>query len=206
MSPLEKYPENILILASGSLTRAGLLREAGVAVEIQPPNVDEQELKLSLKAEMAGTNAAALTLAEAKARNVSRRFPGRLVLAADQMLDCGGIWFDKPRHRAEARAQLLALRGREHLLVSAALLMRDGQRLWHKVDEARLTVRDFTDAFLDEYLDQAGDEVLASVGAYRLEGRGAQLFSAISGDFFTILGLPLLPVLGILREHGLVAR
>jgi septum formation protein len=198
-------PDKILVLASGSPIRANLLRSAGIRIEIQPPNVDESELKLSLKSEKVETEAAAIVLAEAKARDVSRRNPGRLVLGADQMLDCGGIWFDKPASSADARAQLLALKARQHRLISAAILMRDGVRLWHAADTARLTMRDFSDEFLADYLDQAGDDILASVGAYRLEGLGAQLFSAIEGDYFTILGLPLLPVLGILREHGLAA-
>ncbi|MBL8707976.1 MAG: Maf family protein [Rhodospirillaceae bacterium] len=196
-----------LILASGSGTRARLLREAGVAIEIVPPAVDEEEVKASYRADGAAVEDVALALAELKAAAVARRRvaeSGTYVLGSDQMLDCDGDWFDKPADRAAARAQLLALRGRTHRLVSAAVLLKDGQRIWHHVDEARLTLRDFSDAFLEGYLERAGADVLGSVGAYQLEGLGAQLFARVRGDFFTILGLPLLPVLAILREHGMV--
>lgn len=196
-----------LILASGSATRARLLREAGVTIEIVTPAVDEDEVKASYKAEGAGVEDTALALAELKAASVVRRLPtegGVFVLGADQMLDCGGHWFDKPMDRAAARAQLLALRGHKHHLVSAAILFLNGQRIWHQIDRAELTMRDFSDTFLDHYLDNAGEAVFGSVGGYHLEGLGAQLFSRVRGDFFTILGLPLLPVLAILREHGMV--
>ena len=122
------------------------------------------------------------------------------------MLDCEGTWFHKPDSRAAARAQLEALRDETRRLTSAAVLARDGQRVWHHAAAARLTMRAFTEAFLDLYLDQAGETVLSSVGAYQLEGLGAQMFQRIDGDFFTILGLPLLPVLDILREQGMLAR
>jgi septum formation protein len=196
-----------LILASGSATRARLLREAGVTIEIVTPAVDEDEVKLSYKAAGASVEDTALALAELKAASVARRLPaegGVFVLGADQMLDCGGHWFDKPLDRAGARAQLLALRGHKHHLVSAAILFLNGQRIWHQIDRAELTMRDFSDLFLEQYLDNAGDAVFGSVGGYHLEGLGAQLFSRVRGDFFTILGLPLLPVLAILREHGMV--
>lgn len=196
-----------LVLASGSATRARLLREAGVTIEIVTPAVDEDEVKASYKAEGAGVEDTALALAELKAASVARRLPtegGVFVLGADQMLDCGGHWFDKPLDRAAARAQLLALRGHKHHLVSAAILFRNGQRIWQQIDRAELTMRDFSESFLDHYLDTVGDAVFTSVGGYHLEGLGAQLFSRVRGDFFTILGLPLLPVLAILREHGMV--
>jgi septum formation protein len=120
------------------------------------------------------------------------------------MLECDGIWFDKPADLAAARAQLRALRGRAHHLVSAAVLVKDGQRIWHHVDRAELVMRDFSDSFLDDYLSKVGDDVLNSVGAYHLEGLGAQLMSRVRGDFFTVLGLPLLPALAILRSHGML--
>jgi septum formation protein len=128
------------------------------------------------------------------------------VLGADQMLDCAGAWFDKPDSRAAARTQLQSLRGKTHRLTSAAVLAQDGQRVWHHAAAAKLTMRAFTDAFLEGYLDQAGEAVLSSVGAYQLEGLGAQMFRKIDGDFFTILGLPLLPVLDILRERNMLPR
>ena len=195
-----------LILASASTARASMLQAAGVEIEIIPARVDEDELKLSLKQQGADPETAAIALAELKALQVSRSRPGRLVLGADQMLDCDGAWFDKPEDRAAARDQLLTLRGKTHRLTSAAVLARDGQRIWHHAAAAQLTMRAFTDTFLEFYLDQAGEAVLGSVGAYQLEGLGAQLFQKIDGDFFTILGLPLLPVLDILREQNVLAR
>ena len=195
-----------LILASASTARAGMLCAAGVEIEIIRARVDESELKLALKQQGADPETAAIALAELKALQVSRSRPGRLVLGADQMLDCDGAWFDKPEDRAAARDQLLTLRGKTHRLTSAAVLARDGQRIWHHAAAAKLTMRAFTDAFLEGYLDRAGDAVLGSVGAYQLEGLGAQMFQKIDGDFFTILGLPLLPVLDILREQGALPR
>ncbi|WP_298377880.1 Maf family protein [Azospirillum sp.] len=191
-----------LVLASGSRTRALMLEKAGLRPILDKPLVDEEEVKLAGKAEGVGADAVAEALAELKAQRVTRRHSGALVVGADQMLECEGVWFDKPSDRAAARAQLLALRGKTHQLVSCAVIVRDGERLWHKVDRARLTMRNFSESFLDGYLDAVGDEVLHSVGAYQLEGLGAQLFQRVEGDFFTILGLPLLPLLGFLRVHG----
>jgi septum formation protein len=183
-----------------------MLRAAGVEIEIVPARVDESELKLSLKQQGVDPETAAIALAELKAIQVSRGRPGSLVLGADQMLDCDGQWFDKPATRAAARDQLQSLRDKTHRLTSAAVLARDGQRIWHHAAAARLSMRGFTDTFLDLYLDQAGDAVLSSVGAYQLEGLGAQMFRKIDGDFFTILGLPLLAVLDILREQNVLPR
>jgi septum formation protein len=193
-----------IILASGSTTRAAMLRAAGVAIEVVPARVDEDEMKRSLRLQGADPEQAAIALAELKALQVSRQRPGRLVLGADQLLDCEATWFDKPADRAAARAQLLSLRGRSHRLTSAAVLARDGARLWHRAEAARLTMRAFTDGFLDMYLDAAGPVLHGAVGAYQLEGLGAQMFQRIDGDFFVILGLPLLPVLDILREQGVL--
>jgi len=199
-------PATPLILASASTARADMLRAAGVGIEIVPARVDESELKLSLQQQKADVETAAIALAELKALQVSRSKPGRLVLGADQMLDCEGAWFDKPESKAAARTQLLTLRDKTHRLTSAAVLARDGQRIWHHAAAARLSMRAFTDTFLDLYLAEAGDAVLSSVGAYQLEGLGAQMFKTIDGDFFTILGLPLLPVLDILREQNMLPR
>src|SRR5690606_10859737 len=121
---------------------------------------------------------------------------------ADRMLACAGRWFGKPADRAAARAQLLALRGRTHDLVTAAVVLRDGTRLWQHVERASLTMRPVSDAFVESYLAALGDDAMRSVGAYQLEGLGAQLFARVEGDFFTILGLPLLPLLDFLRGHG----
>jgi septum formation protein len=183
-----------------------MLRAAGVEIEIIPARVDESEMKHSLKQQGADPETAAIALAELKALQVSRGRPGRLVLGADQMLDCEGTWFDKPDSPEAAQAQLMALRGRTHRLTSAAVLARDGQRIWHTAAAAWLTMRAFTEPFLEGYLERAGEAVLTSVGAYQLEGLGAQMFQKIDGDFFTILGLPLLPVLDILREQSVLPR
>ncbi|CAO3417029.1 Maf family protein [Azospirillum endophyticum] len=191
-----------LVLASGSRTRAAMLERAGLTAILDRPLVDEDEVKAAGRAEGVSADIVAETLAELKAQRITRRHPGALVVGADQMLECEGRWFDKPADRAAARAQLLELRGRTHRLVSCAVVVRDGERMWHRIDSARLTMRNFTEAFLDDYLDLVGDDVLHSVGAYQLEGLGAQLFHRVEGDFFTILGLPLLPLLGFLRVHG----
>lgn len=195
-----------VVLASGSRTRAAMLERAGVRVALDPATVDEEEVKLAARAEGIGVEEVAEALAELKAQRVTRRHPGALVIGADQMLECEGAWFDKPTGRDGAREQLKALRGKTHRLVSCAVIVRDGERIWHQIDRARLTMRNFSDAFLEEYLDSAGDDVLHSVGAYQLEGLGAQLFHRVDGDFFTILGLPLLPVLGFLRVHGVITE
>ncbi|MBK3799134.1 septum formation protein Maf [Azospirillum brasilense] len=195
-----------VVLASGSRTRAEMLERAGVRVTLAPAAVDEEEIKLAARAEGAPVEDVAETLAELKAQRVTRKHPGALVIGADQMLECEGRWFDKPADRDAAHAQLQDLRGKTHRLVSCAVVIRDGERLWHHVDRARLTMRPFSDAFLDSYLNAAGDDVLGSVGAYHLEGLGAQLFHRVDGDFFTILGLPLLPLLGFLRVHGVIAE
>ena len=195
-----------LILASGSATRAKMLRDAGVAIETAVPAIDEAEVKASLRHDGAPAAKVAEILAEMKAQRIASRARGRLVLGSDQMLECDGAWFDKPATRDDARTQLQFLRGRSHSLITSAVLVRDDARLWHTTDRAELRMRAFSDDFLERYLDQAGNDVLHSVGAYRLEGLGAQLFERVTGDYFTILGLPLLPVLGILREHGMVTR
>lgn len=193
-----------IVLASGSATRAAMLRDAGVVLIADPPAVDEGEVKAALKTDGAAAGDVAETLAELKAMSVSRRHAGALVIGADQMLECGDVWFDKPPDADHARAQLTALRGKTHTLVSSAVGVRDGARLWHHTDRARLSMRDFSDAFLDHYLAHCGPEILGSVGAYRLEGVGAQLFHKVDGDFFTILGLPLLPLLEWLRAQGIL--
>lgn len=194
-----------VVLASASRQRLELLRCAGVDLRAEPARVDEAEVKTSLLAEKATVAAAAETLAELKALKVSRREPGALVIGADQILECNGRWYDKPPDRAAAAEHLRALNGKTHALVTAACVVRDGIRIWHHGEAPRLTMRPFDDAFIESYLDAAGTGILQTVGAYQLEGLGAQLFSKVSGDYFTILGLPLLPLLGFLREHGVPA-
>jgi septum formation protein len=195
-----------LILASGSKTRARMLRGVGVPIEIAVPAIDEPELMASLNSAGATAARVAEVLAEMKAQRIAPRFPARFVLGCDQMLECDGLWLDKPADRDHARNQLQTLRGKSHSLITSAVLVRDEERIWHHTDTAELRMRDFSDDFLDRYLEQAGEDILRSVGAYQLEGLGAQLFDRVSGDFFTILGLPLLPVLDILRVHGVVPR
>ncbi len=196
----------VLVLASGSRTRARLLGEAGIAIEISAASIDEAEIRAGLRRERASAEFAAETLAELKAMQVSRRFPGRLVLGADQMLECEGDWLDKPVDLAAARAQLRQLRGRAHLLLSSAILVKDAIRIWHHAAKAVMIMREFSDQFLDEYLAKSGDRVLDAVGSYRLEALGVQLFRRIEGDYFSVLGLPLLAVIDALREHGLARR
>ena len=193
-----------VVLASASRARLELLRRAGIDVRAEPARVDEAEVKAALRAENAEVTAAAETLAELKAQRVSRRAPGALVIGADQILECEGRWFDKPADRAGAAEHLRALSGKTHALVTAACVVRDGVRLWHHREAPRLTMRPLDESFIESYLDAAGPEALQTVGAYQLEGRGAQLFTKVTGDYFTILGLPLLPLLGFLREQGVL--
>lgn len=197
--------ESAVVLASASRARALMLGHAGVTVITDPAMVDEDAVKRSCRAEGLGAGEVAEALAELKAQRVAPRHPGRLVLGADQMLECDGVWFDKPENRVHARDQLRSLRGRSHRLIACVVAIRDGQRLWHHTEQAELTMRPFGDDFLDAYLDAMGDEVLHTVGAYQLEGLGAQMFTRIRGDYFTILGLPLLPVLDFLRVQGVLA-
>lgn len=193
-----------LVLASGSRTRADMLRNAGLSFEIIPAAVDEGAVKSSLTAEGASPEQVADTLAELKAMRISQRRPDMLVLGADQVLDLDGEILDKPVDRAAAAQHLQRLSGRRHQLVSAAVILKDGQRIWGRADRASLVVRALSDTFIDQYLNVVGDRALESVGAYQLEGPGAHLFESVEGDFFTILGLPLLPLLGFLRGHGMV--
>jgi septum formation protein len=199
-------PGRPIVLASASKSRSNLLRAAGVMVEIVPAHADEESVKAALLAEGAPAAQCAETLAELKAVQVSQRYPGALVIGADQMLECGGVWFDKPADLYAARNHLIAMRGKTHVLPTAVAVALNGARIWHHVALPKLTMRDFDDAFIDAYLKTAGAAVLSSVGAYQLEGPGAQLFSRIDGDFFTILGLPLLELLGFLREHQVATR
>lgn len=193
-----------VILASGSASRRRMLAEAGVAVETVPPGVDEEMVKASLRAAGAGPDQVADALAELKATRVSGREPAALVIGADQVLALEGAIYDKPADRDRARAHLSALQGRSHVLVTSAVVMRGGQRIWGRTDRATLHMRPLSAETIEGYLDAVGDHALESVGAYQLEGLGAQLFTRVEGDFFTVLGLPLLPLLGFLRQHGVV--
>jgi septum formation protein len=195
-----------LILASASEARAAMLRAAGVPIEIAPARVDEEAVKAGLDAEGATPAEAAEALAELKALRISTRRPGRLVLGADQTLELQGARYDKPPCMAEARAQLTTLRGARHTLHSAAVIARDGAPIWRSIGRAGLTMRPFSDAFLDWYLGAMGEDALRTVGGYMLEGIGAQLFARVDGDHFTVLGLPMLEILGFLRAQGVLVE
>lgn len=193
-----------LILASGSAARAALLRQAGLEPELKPVAVDEEEVRLSCRAEGMDASDTAEALAWMKARRAGRNAPDALVIGADQMLEVEGEWLDKPGDPVRLREQLLRLRGRTHTLHSAAVVTHGEERVWHTVTRARLTMRAFSDSFLDAYVASEGGEVCGSVGGYHLEGAGVRLFDGIEGDYFTILGLPLLPLLGFLRQRGVM--
>lgn len=191
-----------LILASASAARARLLDAAGVDFTAEPANIDEWALKQRLAEEGADADRCALALAEAKALALSARHPHALIIGADQILVCNGAWFDKPTDLSDARRQLMELRGRSHVLEMAVCAVYDSERCWRAASAPRLRMRRFSDAFLDDYLAAEGKAILGSVGAYRLEGRGIQLFEQIDGDYFAVLGLPLLELLRFLRGCG----
>jgi septum formation protein len=196
-----------LILASASAARERLLRAAGLVLERRPAAVDEDAMRVALQAEQATPADAAVVLAELKAgRIASQAPPAAIVLGADQILSCEDCWYAKPEDLAGARAQLEALAGRRHELATAAVAFRGGARIWHSVTIARLWLRACSAAFLDAYLAAAGDGALGAVGAYQIEGLGAQLFARIEGDHFAIQGLPLLEVLEMLRTQGVLTR
>lgn len=195
-------PSPRLVLASGSAARRALLDHAGLAFEVMAADVDEAAVKRAGRGE--GAEATALRLAAMKAQAVSARRPDALVIGADQLLVCGDAWFDKPATTEAARTQLRALRGQAHELVTAAVCVRDGEVIWQDVVRPRLAMHDFSDAALEAYLAAEGEHVTGSVGAYRLEGPGVLLFERVEGDFFAVLGLPLLSLLGFLRRIGVV--
>ncbi len=194
-----------LILASASPSRAAVMRQAGLPALSEPAQVDESEIKSGLEAEGAGAREIAETLAELKAQKISRRRPGAIVVGADQMLECEEVWFDKPIDLDQAAAHLRSLSGKTHRLISAVCVVRDGVRLWHHVAEARLTMRPLSEDFIKDYLAAVGPVALTSVVAYELEGLGSQLVTRVYGDYFTLLCLPLLPLMDFLRYLGVIA-
>jgi septum formation protein len=195
-----------LVLASTSPIRLLLLRSTGLEVEATPPRVDEAAARDALLAEGAKPRDIADVLAEMKARKVSEKRPADLVMGCDQVLAFEDEVFSKPTTPDDARAQLLRLRGKTHRLHSALVAYENAEPVWRHVAEARLTMHHFTESYLDDYLARNWDSVRHSVGAYKIEEEGVRLFSAITGDHFTILGLPLLPLLAWLGTRGMIAR
>jgi len=196
-----------LILASASAGRAEVLRQARIPFRQRPAGIDERALEREAADREGGVDAGelALLLAAAKAEQVSRSEPEALVVGADQVMECGGALFQKPPDMEAAREQLRVLRGRTHSLIAGLCVARGGTTVWRHLGRAHLTMRPFSHAFLDDYCRSEGETLLSSVGAYRIEARGIQLFSRVEGDHFTIIGLPLLPLLGYLREIGWLA-
>ena len=194
----------LLILASSSQTRLRLFRAAGLDVTPHNPRIDEVALRSSLEADHASPRDIADALAEMKARKIADRFPDALVLGCDQVLEFRQKVWGKPETPAEAIAQLSAFRGQDHNLLSAIVLYDNGQPIWRHVGEVRLTMRAVSDDWLQAYIVRNWESIQHSVGGYKLEEEGIRLFSAIEGDYFTILGLPLLPLLGYLGERGFI--
>lgn len=192
------------ILASASKSRAALLEGAGLKISCMPADLDEDLLKSQGLRENWSVEKTALSLAQAKADLISQKFPDDLIMGADQMMECETVWFDKPASVLQAKDQLKTLRGKTHRLVSSVCIMKNQKCLWHHVETAELDMRDFSDEFLEVYLQNIGEDALTTVGAYRLEDVGVQLFSRIEGDYFTILGLPLLACLSYFRSLNIL--
>ena len=193
-----------LVLASGSTIRAELLRNAGLCFAVQPADVDERAVEAPLLEAGFPPEDLATVLAEAKANDVSNARPDDLVIGADQILAFEGERYTKPGDMEDARRQLLAFSGKTHELLSAVVLSRGGEAVWRHVSVARLTMRNLSPVFVGLYLSRVGENALSSVGSYQLEGLGVQLFERIEGDYFTVLGLPLLPLLAQLRAEGVL--
>jgi septum formation protein len=193
-----------VVLASASPVRRLLLERAGVPVTVAPARIDEAEIRAGLDAEGAAPRAVAEALAEFKARKVSARDPGQLVIGADQVAEIDGVRLDKPEDEAAARAQLDLLQGKTHRLHSAAVVARGGAPIWRHIATVQMIMRPLDDAAIDRYLAAAGPAVLDCVGCYQFEGLGASLFSGYRGDYFAVLGLPLLEVLDVLRANGAI--
>jgi septum formation protein len=194
------------VLASTSPIRLQLLRSAGLSVEAVAPRVDEETARVALLAEGAKLRDVADALAEMKARKISDRRLGDLVLGCDQVLEFDGKVFAKPETQDDARDHLRQMRGKSHRLISAIVAYEGAEPVWRHVAEARLTMHEISDAYLDDYVDRNWDSIRHSVGGYKIEEEGVRLFSAITGDHFTILGLPLLPLLAWLGTRGMIAR
>ena len=195
-----------LILASASKSRASILKQAGVNFQCIPSFCDEEKIKLKLKRRNTPTEIIAMKLAEAKASIVSSKYPDFYIVAADQILECNGIAYDKPENLEQARQHLLDFRGKPHFLYTGTVIYNASECVWHNSEQLEMQMRNYSDAFVDEYLSVLGTSVCESVGAYKLEGMGAQLFENVKGDYFSILGLPLLPLLRYLRQIGFIKK
>lgn len=194
-----------IILASASIIRQQLLERAGLAVTALAARIDEESIRHALQAEAATPRDVADALAEMKARKLAEKHPQALVIGCDQVLEVDGMIFGKPDSPETARSQLRALRGKTHRLLSAVVVYDRGEPVWRHMGVVRLTMRDVSDAYLDDYLDRNWDSIRHAVGAYKLEEEGVRLFSVIDGDYFTVLGLPLLPLLNYLEQRGFIA-
>lgn len=195
-----------LVLASGSAIRAQLLENARVPFSIQVPRVDEDTAKQALLAERASPRDVADALAELKARKISDKTPGTMVLGCDQVLDFEGRLLSKPQTPDDALAQLKAMRGKRHMLLSAAVIYQDGQPVWRHIGQVRLRMRASSDKYLQSYVDRNWDSIRNAVGAYKLEEEGVRLFSGIDGDYFNVLGMPLLELLNFLALRGVIEQ
>lgn len=195
-----------LILASGSSIRAQMLQQAAVEFTVQVARVDEESVKRALLAEEAPPRDIADALAELKARKISDKNPGAMVLGCDQVLDFDGQLLSKPETAEDALAQLLAMRGKRHMLLSAAVIYRDGQPIWRHVGQVRLRMKMSSDAYLKGYVTRNWDSIRHAVGAYKLEEEGVRLFSTIDGDYFNVLGMPLIELLNYLALQGVIEQ
>jgi septum formation protein len=192
-----------LILASNSVTRRNMLMNAGVSFEAKAAMIDEEAIKDSLLQEGIVARDLADQLADLKARSLSQIYPGAYIIGSDQILEKDGRVFSKGNNISDAKEKLKILQNGKHSLFSAAVVYYEGKAIWRFVDEARLTMRPLSEEFIDQYLIKAGNSVFSSVGCYQIEGLGIQLFSKVEGSHFTILGMPLLPLLDFLRLHRL---
>ena len=194
-----------IILASGSKIRKDILRNAGINFDVIVKPVDESAIKEAMLADNAPLKDIADALAESKSVRVSQQNSG-LVIGADQIMVMDDKLYDKPSSLTEAKERLLSMRGNTHFLMGAVVISENGIPVWRYLSKTKLTMRFFSEKFIDEYIGQEGESLLKSVGAYKFEGRGSQLFSDVKGDFFSILGLPLLPVLDFLRTRGAISK